>query len=922
MRKNILFVFISVVIFLLGAGFTYAASWEFAFVADTRADAEDPGVNTDSVNAITAEILTHPDVKFMLVGGDLIYGGDTMRDQFELFRATMTAAGFDLPVSEGSGITYYPIRGNHDENGINVVNRWNQNFGFYVPQNGPTEASGGGGNSEVGMTYSFIQDNYLFLGLDQYRNTNHRVNLDWVDEQLASNTYEYVIAFGHDPAYQAVHDDCLAQNQAQRDQFLTSLYAAGGKIYLAGHDHLMAVSQVYEKDPATGGVQDFYQIVVGSGGGPFHDFDGIYNTDYPGDYAVTDLYHNNDSVNGIAFYYGFALISVDDDSLLLRLYGTESLTPVDWQLLYSLAISGSPTVDTSAITSDMTNNSGITFNQTTNGTYANVISGSGGLTKTGAGTLTLSGANTYTGATTVNEGILSVTGSLANSQVTVNSNGILKGTGPINGLTNYGLVMPGNSVGILNLGGAAFTQGPTGTLEIEIDSLASYDTIVNASTASLDGTLQTVTVGTYPLGSTIAGVLQTAAGITGEFATLYTQITPTIVWKPVVNGNNLDLTIARDYNNAGLRLWLTPNQKNVASALQSVLPLATGDLAEVRNTIDRLNTNLQVAEAYSEISPEKLSGLPNMAFAQSIRFFQSLQGRMNYLRSKTFHPNPHLPGEGDFGFFIDGYGDFGNQEKTDHQPGYRYASGGTSGGFDYRLRENLIAGLDLGYTHTHSDVGRSGGEMNVESLSYGIYGTTFLNDFYLNLHSGFFSHFYDSDRQIEFGSLSREAKGETYGQQWDLFLGTGYEFHTEKWTLGPTATFQYSKIWIQDFTETRAGSLNLEIRDQRAESLQLGFGWRAEGHFYVKGRKVIPEAFISYQHEFSNDSRAIHASLKDTGVVFDVETDDPSRNFMVTGTGLTVKLAESVAFQVGYQAQLLREGYDVHSLEGGFKIDF
>ena len=72
----------------------------------------------------------------------------------------------------------------------------------------------------------------------------------------------------------------------------------------------------------------------------------------------------------------------------------------------------------------------LTVDGANNTSIGNVISGSGGLTKTGAGTLTLSGANTYSGATNVSAGTLtlatssgSALGSVAS--ITVNSGGTL-----------------------------------------------------------------------------------------------------------------------------------------------------------------------------------------------------------------------------------------------------------------------------------------------------------------------------------------------------------------------------------------------------------------------------------------------------------------------------------------------------------------
>ena len=43
----------------------------------------------------------------------------------------------------------------------------------------------------------------------------------------------------------------------------------------------------------------FYQIMIGSGGGPNENFDGVYSKDFPLDRGkVTDLYHDSDPTHG------------------------------------------------------------------------------------------------------------------------------------------------------------------------------------------------------------------------------------------------------------------------------------------------------------------------------------------------------------------------------------------------------------------------------------------------------------------------------------------------------------------------------------------------------------------------------------------------------------------------------------------------
>jgi autotransporter-associated beta strand protein len=112
-------------------------------------------------------------------------------------------------------------------------------------------------------------------------------------------------------------------------------------------------------------------------------------------------------------------------------------------------------------------------------TFAGVISGSGGFTKTGVGTLTLSNAHTYTGTTTVADGVLKITGTLnggttehvgnialagggvisfASGSAPQKFSGILSGTGTIEFDGTQSVVVAGT----LSPGAAA---GDTATLE-------------------------------------------------------------------------------------------------------------------------------------------------------------------------------------------------------------------------------------------------------------------------------------------------------------------------------------------------------------------------------------------------------------------------------------------------------------------------
>jgi fibronectin-binding autotransporter adhesin len=61
---------------------------------------------------------------------------------------------------------------------------------------------------------------------------------------------------------------------------------------------------------------------------------------------------------------------------------------------------------TSSLQGNIINNASLVFDQTANGTFSDVISGTGSVTKKNTGTVILSGTNTYSGGTTVSAGVL------------------------------------------------------------------------------------------------------------------------------------------------------------------------------------------------------------------------------------------------------------------------------------------------------------------------------------------------------------------------------------------------------------------------------------------------------------------------------------------------------------------------------------
>lgn len=135
------------------------------------------------------------------------------------------------------------------------------------------------------------------------------------------------------------------------------------------------------------------------------------------------------------------------------------------------------------------------------GTSSTALGGEGTFLKTTTGTVLLSCDNTYTGATTVNDGSLILNGHVGPGEVTV-AGGKLCGHGPVSGNVTVqagGLISPGISVGQLSLTAGLYLQ-PDSVTWMEINKLAGTNDLLQGMTnvsyggrlvvTNLAGTLQ------------------------------------------------------------------------------------------------------------------------------------------------------------------------------------------------------------------------------------------------------------------------------------------------------------------------------------------------------------------------------------------------------------------------------------------------
>jgi predicted phosphodiesterase len=264
---------------------TASSGWRFAVVGDTHVTSA-PTILPEIVSAMLAD-----GVKLVLFTGDIVEAGTgTTRSGLEAQLAAWQSAVSPL---SAAGVGVYAVRGNHEDDASDSIAAWNGAFtgSRALPANGPS--------GEANLTYSFTYNNALFIGMDDYVNI-HRVNQAWLDQQLASNALPHVFVFGHEPAFQVFHTDCLGSYPADRDAFWAALGAAHSRVYFCGHDHFFDLARVDDGDGNAG--NDLYQCAVGTGGSShFMTYNGYRGTN--DGYAPTGLFHEDP--------YGYVLVEID-----------------------------------------------------------------------------------------------------------------------------------------------------------------------------------------------------------------------------------------------------------------------------------------------------------------------------------------------------------------------------------------------------------------------------------------------------------------------------------------------------------------------------------------------------------------------------------------------------------------------------------
>lgn len=275
---------------------------------------------------------------------------------------------------------------------------------------------------------------------------------------------------------------------------------------------------------------------------------------------------------------------------------------------------------------------------------------------------------------------------------------------------------------------------------------------------------------------------------------------------------------------------------------------------------------------------------------------------------------------GRLGIFANGQGSFGNQSATSREAGFDFHTAGLTVGADYRVTDQLILGLALGYLRTQMGLDSSAGDARIEGYSVTAYGNYFIVPrLYLDGIATFGRNNYDIKRN----DVNATATADTDGTQFAFSMGTGYNFNAGSLTFGPTARVNYTRVHIDGYRERGADPLNLTVGGQTIESLTSDVGGQASYAISLNWGVLTPLVRFDWEHEYKNNSRVVAAALvADPTFGGSARTNTPDRDYFNLGAGLSATMKAGVSAFLYVEETRGRAHFTNHSFTGGVRVEF
>ncbi len=523
-------------------------------------------------------------------------------------------------------------------------------------------------------------------------------------------------------------------------------------------------------------------------------------------------------------------------------------------------------------------------------TFANDISGAGGLQATGNSRLTLSGTNSYTGATTVGSTLTLEAMHGIPAALTVQGNATAIVHGDIGGDTLVSSIL--QTADVTTHVNGNYTQTSTGRLS----QLLGAPLIVSGS-ASLAGDFYVAGAvsGYVPTShqqvvgaQSITGTFATTTKANGVFLNATLQYLPSEVWINTttlsvsqVASTSMSQSAAAQSSAQRLDGAFQQIDQSLSSSSASGTSFATGTLVAAGGI--QQAANVQVAQA----SLESLSG--QLYAASTAVTLAGIEAGNDALMT-------HLDQQGAGGAWTQAFngqgglsrGGFGN---------VGFSLDGGLAGTDVRLGSNGFAGVAVAQMQSSGQLSGTFDRQRSRSTEGMFYAGSRGANWYGVGRLGFGSFRGNTQRLLRFGDQASFAGGDNTGRYNVAYGEVGYRTDVGAFSLSPFANVEYASIRRDGFQESGGEGFGLSANGQTTSRWQAGFGLRAGASWLTSAGKLHLDAKLGWQNAFATKGEVFSARY--TGIAQWAPVDGIGLSRRAGTAGMTLGWDVSERTQVG-----------------------
>ena len=283
--------------------------------------------------------------------------------------------------------------------------------------------------------------------------------------------------------------------------------------------------------------------------------------------------------------------------------------------------------------------------------------------------------------------------------------------------------------------------------------------------------------------------------------------------------------------------------------------------------------------------------------------------------------------------FINLNRNWGDKEATSREDAFDFTNRGGVVGADYRFRDNFVMGAAANFSRTEADItSGGGGETKNKTYGFSLYGTFYQGPWYVDASANYSRSEFDTSRTVFIPSnvpavlppISRIATGKTDGNQYSFGVGAGYKHSQGPWTVTPYGRLDSIRLSIDGYDESGSGSLDIRVDSQEVTSLQSALGASVAYAISTATGVVVPQVSLEWNHEFRNKQRTVTARYVNDPFSlsnFFIPTNDPDRNFLTLGVGVSAVFKRGVSAFLTYERVLGLSLVEANSVVGGVRLE-